>query len=145
MKNKFDFKIGKPRVGWVNVSLFHKDNIFMDISASGVYNPFYDLVDVLKNISKRKNGIYIWEIDQEGYDGIVKITVKGNFILLQTETPRDKKHEELPAFSLKMKKEYFLCKITTELEDYYKKNKREIIDDIYPLDFNITELRKIKW
>ena len=141
--NKFTLDIGKPWCGWVNISFLNDNKEFMSINASGVYNPFYELVDFLKDISKHKSGTFFWTVDQEGYDGEVKVTIQDNYIILETET--DTEVEKLPSFKIKYKKSDFLYIMKCNLTNYYNENKKIIIDDCYPLDFNINELRKIKW
>lgn len=142
MKNKFSFYLGKPRYGWVKIELLNNNKPFITISGSGVYNPFYDLVNFLKKINKNKNGQYIWEIDQEGYNAIIKVTVKRKKILVETETLTNK--PTLPKFKITYIKKEFIKEIKSELEKYYSKHKSIIFDDCYDLSFNKYQLAKIK-
>lgn len=141
--NKFSLDIGKARYGWVNLDFMNNGKYFFHLNASGVYNPFYDLIDFLEKISKNKNGKYIWEIDQEGYDGVMTVIVRGKKIILKTKTYTSRKTH--PPFKIEYNKKDFLYVMKCNLLKYYKENKSVIIDEYYPLDFNINQLRKIKW
>ena len=147
-KQKFSMKINTPMYGWIRLSFFNNKKKFFFLSASGVYNPFYDLVDFLKKISLNKNGTYEWEVDQEGYYGIMTATVKGKLIHLETKTDISDRGRErrksLPDFKITYNKKDFLRTFICHLENNYMKNKRVIHNDCYDLSYDIISLRKIK-
>ena len=90
VNSKFNFKIGEDfhQYGWASISINNGKKNIIEISASGVFNPFYELKYGLDNfISKNKS--FRWTIDQEGFDAVIDFKPSGKNIIITTKTLKD--------------------------------------------------------
>lgn len=134
------------RFGWLPFILEANNKPIINISASGVYGPFSEYVDILYDLKFSKKKKYTLLIDQEGYDAEIKVTNKGKNIFLETETLKDyeyRKKHDLKTFNGYFNKKQFISELSFQLDKFYKKNKVAMDNDWYNFSFNKNKLRKI--
>ena len=143
---EFSVRFSNCRYGWMGISLHHYDITVFYASISGVYNPFYDYVEMLENIKKTNNRTFNLFIDQEGFDGSMSVKVMGKFLELTTETLKDNLGKyDIEKNTIRISKKVFLKSMKMSLLEFYKKNKTCMNDDeFYDLSFPLFQLRKLK-
>jgi len=116
-------------------------DVIIEVNISGVYNPFYDYVDVLESIKNNQDTILI--IDQEGYNAEITFKIEGKNCKIITSTTC-KSCEKFPDNSGLFLKSEVIEKMKKRLLNIYEKNKEEMNDYIYPLNFDYEKLESIK-
>jgi len=149
--------IEKPLYGWTYLTLKNKKQHIINISCSGVFNPFPDITDFINCLTKRKK--YTLLVDQEGFDAEIKIIQynhKGS-VLISFCNWKDKKkkgkkdklynnnfyHKIIQSrkkIYLWVKIKPFIKELRTKLDLYQLKNKKEAFNEDYPLCFDRKEL-----
>lgn len=143
MKNKLKVQFSKPEYGWMTLTLKSNNKPIIYIACSGVFNPFYDYVDILYDIKHNKRKIELY-IDQEGYDAKLTFKVKNKCVYLETETLRDNlRKNDLPKYKGVFYKKQLLKEMKNSLLNVYKRNRHEMNSDFYPFTFNKNKLKKI--
>jgi hypothetical protein len=140
----FDLIFRKPRYGWSNFVLKNQKKRFFNIAISGVYNPYYELSDILANISQNKRKKQILEIDSEGLISTIEFSLFSyNMIKIryQCESNRKNIHEDI---TLIIPKNKFLKIFKNKMLSYSKKYNRLRENEDYDLSMPIKTIKKIK-
>jgi len=132
----------KPMNGWLGFSIEANNKPIIHISASGVFNPFWEYVDILYDIKyKRKKEINFY-IDQEGYDAKITFLIRNKYIFLTTETLRDNE-KDLPKYYGGFNRQQVIKEMKHSLLKLYNQNKKEMNSYFYPFTFNYGKLFRI--
>jgi vacuolar-type H+-ATPase subunit F/Vma7 len=86
MINKFDIDFERPEYGWLYFSILKDKKPMIGISASGVYNPFEDYVDIVYDLKHNRKKKLEFIIDQEGFDARIIFISRGIYVYIETET-----------------------------------------------------------
>lgn len=138
--NTFKINLGNASCGWMNISIFNNGILSISMSGTSVFNPLEELPTLLKDLSLNKN--VEWEVDQEGYDGLIKFKQIGRgLIQVTTEDLRDNPqyYETINIYSKKQVIKEFI----TKLIEFEKENKEEMIDEYYDFNFDIEKIKKM--
>lgn len=131
------------RHGWLPFNICANDKPIINISASGVYNPFPEYVDVLKILKYNKKKRIEFFIDQEGFEAKITFINRGRYLFIQTETLRDDQSRCLPLYSGYFDKKQVIKELSSKLLKFYSKNKVEMNNDCYNLGFSSWKLRGV--
>lgn len=134
-----------PSCGWLSIQLNDNNKPFLYASASCVFDPFPNLVNILYDLTFSKKIKYELIIDQEGYDAIIKIQNRNKNILIETETLRDfnRTKWDLPKYKTLFNKKQFILELTTELLKNTKEYKKELNDPMFGFYISQIKLTKI--
>lgn len=128
--------------GWLYMDLYNNRKELINIRASGVYNPFWDYVNILYNLKHtRKNQVL--GIDQGGYNAVLTFKQSGKFIILKTKTDCYS-CKRLPDSKNTFLKSRLLDEMKNKLLDYYIKNREEMNYDLYSFTFDVKKLLNIR-
>jgi hypothetical protein len=141
MISKFNISFQKPKYGWLYFSLLKNNKKMINISASGVWNPFYDYVNVLYNLKNNRKKKIEFYIDQEGYDAKITFINRGIYVYIETETLSNK--NKLPKANGVFLKKEVIKEMKKELLKLFNRNKQEMCNWIYNFEFNKGKLIRI--
>ena len=137
MINKFDIDFERPQFGWLYFSILKDKKPMIGISASGVYNPFRDYVDIVYDLKHNRKKKLEFIIDQEGFDSRITFISRGIYVYIETETLTE---NNLPKTSGKFLRKDVVKKMKERLMTVFNKNKKEMCDLSYNFEFNKGKL-----
>ena len=143
-KNKFTINFKKPRHGWLPFVFLNGKNPMIYISSSGVFNPFYDYVDILYDLKYNRKKKIEFFIDQEGYDAKITFINRGLYVLIETETlSKSKRRKHLKKSKAIFLKKQVIFEMKIKLSNLFRENKQEMCNWIYNFEFNKGKLYRI--
>lgn len=143
IKNKFKLDFNEIRHGWTSIFISNNKILSIVMHGSGVFNPMWNLPEILERVSKKKNAV--WIVDQEGFDGKVRIKQLGcGLIAVETEELRHKDRRKFVKKEVIYSKKQFLKEFKSKLIKFEKENKKEISVDFYDFSFDIQRIKNLK-
>ena len=136
--------ISKPKYGWTCLTIYKDKQQIINISCSGVYNPFPEITDFVNCLANHKKNHLV--IDQEGRDAQIKILGynKSN-VLLEFYNPSrkirnfyDKRLKNRKIIQVNTKQ--LIKEFRTKLYNWQLHNYEEVHSEDYPLYFSDKEL-----
>jgi len=140
--NHLTINFEKPIHGWLGFSIKSNNKSIINISASGVFNPFWEYVDILDDIKHKRKKEITFYIDQEGYDAKITFLIRNKYIYLTTETLRNNK-KDLPKYTGVFDRQQVIKEMKQRLLKLYSQNKKEMNSYFYPFTFNYGKLIRI--
>lgn len=141
---KLTITFHQVKYGWLPFSLYSNGKPIINISASGVYNPFYEYVNILHDLNYGKKKKINFFIDQEGFEAEITFINKGRYLFIQTETLRNDQSRCLPVYSGYFNKRQVIKELKSKLLQFYVLNKVEMSNDCYNFSFNKYKLMQVK-
>lgn len=145
--NKLKISLSAPFAGWMSMKLTLNKIKIIEIDLSAVFDPFPDIVETLKKLKNSRNKKFLIEIDQEGYDAIIEIISLDKILIVTTSTLCDKERQKRTLGwehkrKFKVNKKDFIRNFKNEIKKNYKKNKKNLEDNVYPFYIDIKELKR---
>lgn len=142
---KIEINFGKIKYGWISILLKADKRDLVFIRGSGVFNPFYNYVEMLDTL-KNKRKTFKWEIEEEGPETHFEIKNLGKILKIKIiKYCSNDQDTWIPETIIYVNKKQFIEEFRDKAVKLFYKNKKEIVDPDYSFFFNVNQLKKIRY